>query len=91
MKVSGRDVGHEMLETKRSKKEGDINTCAGMNMCAYLSAHIGLRWEPKKRKKRGAERCKCREHFQVSLLKRTATANVSCTNTAAVMHENSSL
>lgn len=41
-KVSGRHVGHEMLETKRSKKEGDINTCAGTNTCAHLSAHTGM-------------------------------------------------
>lgn len=64
-------------------RKGDINTCACMNVCARLSAHIGLWREPKERKERGMERCKCREHFQIFLLKRTATANVSCTNTAA--------
>lgn len=59
-----------------------------MNVCAHLSAHVGLWQEPKERKERGEERFKSREHFQVFLLKRRATANVSCTNTAAVMQEN---
>lgn len=31
-------------------RKGDINTCACMNVCAHLSAHIGLRQEPKERK-----------------------------------------
>jgi len=68
-------------------RKGDINTCACMNMCEHLSAHIALRKQPTERKERGLERCKCREHFQVFLLKSTATANVSCTNTAAVMQD----